>query len=194
MSGFPFLTTPRLHLRAFAEADSSRLIALAGDYEVAKNTLNIPHPYTEADARHWLHLTQQNYAQQSAYDFALELRATGELVGGMGLTLEPRFDRAEAGYWLGQPYWGQGLATEALAAVLRFGFTELKLNKIYATHIAQNPASGRVMQKNGMRKEGELAQHTKRDGQYYDLWQYRLTRREYELPGGNGNENSHFGQ
>jgi ribosomal-protein-alanine N-acetyltransferase len=187
---FPRLTTPRLLLRAFTEADMPRLLALAGDYEVAKNTLNIPHPYTEADARHWLHLTRQSHAQQSAYDFALELRATGEFVGGMGLTLEPRFDRAEAGYWLGQPYWGRGLTTEALAALLHFGFTELRLNKIFATHIAENPASGRVMQKNGMRKEGELVQHTKRDGRYHDLWQYRLTRQEYGLFGERENNHS----
>lgn len=181
MPDFPRFTTPHLVLRAFAEADVPRLTALAGDYEVAKNTLNIPHPYTEADAQHWLHLTQQGYAQQLAYAFALELRATGEFVGGIGLTLASRFDRAEAGYWLGRPYWGQGLATEALAAVLHFGFTALKLNKIYATHIAENPASGRVMQKNRMLKEGVLVQHTKRDGRYHDLWQYRLTRQEYEL-------------
>jgi RimJ/RimL family protein N-acetyltransferase len=176
---FPLLTTPRLRLRAFAEADIAGLISLAGNYEVAKNTLNIPHPYTEADAHHWLQLTRQGHAQDTAYAFALELRTTGEFIGGIGLTLALRFDRAEAGYWLGQPYWGQGLATEALAAVLQFGFNELKLNKIYATHIASNPASGRVMLKNGLVKEGELAQHTKRDGHYHDLWQYRLTRQEY---------------
>lgn len=179
LPGFPRLATPRLLLRAFAPADLPRLIALAGSYEVAKNTLNIPHPYTEADARHWLRLTRQNYEQQAGYAFALELRATGEFIGGIGLTLELRFNRAEAGYWLGQPYWGQGLATEALAVVLRFGFAELKLNKIYATHLASNPASGQVMLKNGMLKEGELVQHTKRDGQYHDLWQYRLTRQEH---------------
>ncbi len=173
------LTTPRLLLRIFAEADIPGLITLAGNYGVAKNTLNIPHPYTNADAQHWLQLTRQGHAQGTAYAFALELRATGEFIGGIGLTLAPRFDRAEAGYWLGQPYWGRGLATEALAAVLRFGFGELGLNKIYATHIASNPASGRVMLKNGMLKEGELAQHTKRDGHYHDLWQYRLTRQEY---------------
>jgi ribosomal-protein-alanine N-acetyltransferase len=63
----------------------------------------------------------------------------------MGLPLERRFDRAEAGYWLGRPFWSRGLATEALAVVLQFGFTDLKLNKIYATHTAENPASGRVM-------------------------------------------------
>jgi RimJ/RimL family protein N-acetyltransferase len=185
----PHLTTPRLLLRAFAEADIPGLIALAGNYEVAKNTLNIPHPYTDADARHWLHLTRQGRAQGTAYAFALELRATGEFIGGIGLTLEPRFDRAEAGYWLGQPYWGRGLATEALAALLHFGFKTLELNKIYATHHTRNLASGSVMQKNGMVKEGELRQHVKRDGQYHDLHQYRLTGSEYARLG--QSENSH---
>lgn len=172
-------TTPRLLLRVFTEADIPGLIALAGNYEVARHTLNIPHPYTEADALQWLQLTRQGHAQGTAHAFALELRATGEFIGGIGLTLEPRFDRAEAGYWLGQPYWGRGLATEALAALLRFGFEELKLNKIYATHHADNLASGGVMRKNGMVKEGELAQHIKRDGGYFDLLQYRLTNQEY---------------
>jgi ribosomal-protein-alanine N-acetyltransferase len=175
----PTLYTPRLLLRAFGLADVPHLVALANNYEVAKNTLNIPHPYHEEDARRWVHITDENCQQQTGYAFALELRATGEFIGGMGLTLERRFDRAEVGYWLGPPYWGQGLASEALAAVLRFGFEELKLNKIYATHIAENPASGRVMLKNGMVKEGELVQHIKRDGRYHDLWQYRLTRAEY---------------
>ncbi len=176
---FPQLETPRLRLRAFAPADVPPLVALAGNYEVARNTLNIPHPYHAEDARYWVQATQENYAQQTGYAFAIELRATGEFIGGIGLTLERRFDRAEAGYWLGQPYWGRGLASEALGVLLRFGFGELKLNKIYATHIAGNPASGRVMLKNGMVKEGELVQHTRRDGQYHDLWQYRLTAAEY---------------
>jgi ribosomal-protein-alanine N-acetyltransferase len=176
---FPSFRTSRLLVRAFALADVPRLVTLAGDYAVAKNTLNIPHPYSEEDARRWVQLTQENYEQQTGYAFALELLSSGEFIGGIGLTVVRRFDRAEVGYWLGQPYWGQGLASEALAAVLRFGFSELGLNKIYATHIAENPASGRVMLKNGMVKEGELVQHTKRDGHYYDLWQYRLTKSEY---------------
>ena len=176
---FPHLESSRLVLRAFAPADESRLITLAGNYEVAKNTLNIPHPYTAADAQAWLLLTQQSFARSEAINFAIELRQTQEFIGGIGLRLEPRFDSAEAGYWLGCPYWGQGLATEALRALLRFGFDALGLNKIYATHLSSNPASGRVMQKNGMVKEGELVQHTKRDGCYHDLWHYRLTRQEY---------------
>jgi RimJ/RimL family protein N-acetyltransferase len=179
LAALPTLHTPRLLLRAFAPADVPRLVALAGNYEVARNTLNIPHPYGEEDARRWVQLTQENFAQQTGYAFAVVLQATGDFIGGIGLTVDRRFDRAEAGYWLGRPYWGQGLMSEALAALLQFGFTELGLNKIYATHIAGNPASGRVMLKNGMVKEGELVQHTRRDGQFHDLWQYRLTRAEY---------------
>ncbi len=175
----PELHTPRLLLRAFTLADVPHLVALAGNYEVAKNTLNIPHPYTVEDARRWVQLTQENAEQQTGYAFALELKATGNFVGGAGLNLARQFDRAEAGYWLGQPYWGQGLMSEALAALLGYGFGSLGLNKIYATHIPENPASGRVMLKNGMVKEGELRQHTKRDGRYHDLVQYRLTRAEY---------------
>jgi ribosomal-protein-alanine N-acetyltransferase len=181
MNLLPMLHTPRLLLRAFAPADVPHLVALAGNYEVARNTLNIPHPYGEADARRWVQFTQDNLTQQTGYAFAVELKATGDFIGGIGLTVDRRFDRAEAGYWLGQPYWGQGLMSEALAALLQFGFEELALNKIYATHIAGNPASGRVMLKNGMVKEGELVQHTRRDGQFHNLWQYRLTRAEYAL-------------
>ncbi len=177
------LPPPRLLLRPFAPADAAPLVALAGSYEVAKNTLNIPHPYTAADAQAWLQLTRQHRAQGTTYEFALELQATGAFIGGLGLAPEPRFNRAEVGYWLGEPYWGQGLATEALAAVLRFGFEELGLHKIYATHSAKNSASGRVMAKNGLVLEGKLTQHARRDGRYYDLWQYGLLRAQYRPPG-----------
>lgn len=173
------LATPRLLLRPLADADAPHLMRLAGSYEVAKNTLNIPYPYGEADAQAWLGLARQHREQGTAYQFALELRATSEFVGGIGLLPEPRHNRAEVGYWLGQPYWGRGLATEALEAVLRFGFEQLGLNKVFATHHAGNLASGRVMEKNGLVLEGRLPQHVRRDGQYLDLWQYGLLRQHY---------------
>lgn len=177
------LTTPRLLLRPFTPVDAPRLVALANDYEVTRYTLNMPHPYAAADAQSWLGLTQRHYAEGTAYPFALELRATGELVGGIGLNPEPRFDRAEVGYWLGRAYWGQGLAAEALGALLYFGFKELELNKIYAMHHAENLASGQVLLKQGFVLEGKLAQHTKRDGRYYDAWQYGLLRQHYQPDG-----------
>ena len=84
----PRLDTPRLRLRAFAPADVPALVALANDYEVAKSTLNIPHPYRAEDARQWVRQTRENFERQVAYAFALELRATGEFIGGIGLNLE----------------------------------------------------------------------------------------------------------
>jgi ribosomal-protein-alanine N-acetyltransferase len=177
---FPRLETPRLVLREIAEHDLPIIATLANDADIAGNTLNIPYPYSEADAVAWRILAQQGFRLGSAFTFAIELKQTQAFVGSIGMQIERRFDRAEVGYWLSKSYWNQGLVTEALTEVLRFGFKELNLNKIFATHLAHNVASGRVMQKNGMQKEGELVQHVKRDAFYHDLWQYRLTRHEYE--------------
>jgi ribosomal-protein-alanine N-acetyltransferase len=177
---FPRLETPHLVLREIAERDVSTMTSLANDVDIAANTLNLPYPYSEADAVAWRVLAQQGFRLGSAFTFAIELKQTQTFVGSIGIQVEKRFDRAEVGYWLSKPYWNQGLMTEALTEVLRFGFEELNLNKIFATHLAHNVASGRVMLKNGMLKDGELVQHIKRDEQYYDLWQYRLTRQEYE--------------
>lgn len=174
------LPTERLVLRPFAPADAQALVALANDYEVARHTLHIPHPYGELEAQRWLEATQQHYALGTAYPFAVTQRSTGELLGGAGLTLEPQYGRAEAGYWLGRPHWGQGFATEALAALLPFGFETLALHKIYATHHADNLASGRVLLKNNFVLEGKMAQHVRRDGRYLDLWQYGLLRADHQ--------------
>lgn len=175
----PRLETPRLLLRQLTPADAPALVALAGESAVALNTLNIPHPYRSTDAHHWLELSAAAHQAGTGVTFALEQKSTGGFIGSIGLRIEPRFDRAEAGYWLGVSYWNQGLMSEALAAVLRFGFEALGLNKILATHFRSNLGSGAVMRKNGMVLEGELVHHVKRDGHYHDLIQYRLTRQEY---------------
>ena len=90
-----------------------------------------------------------------------------------------RFDRAELGYWIDRPYWNQGYCTEAGRAVLWYGFTELNLNRIHAYHLSRNPASGRVMQKLGMTREGLLRQHAKKWGKYEDIVEYGLVRQDW---------------
>ena len=182
ISPFPTLDTERLRLRELAAADIPEIVALLAEPAIAEMTLNIPHPYHEPDAVYWLNSAYQGFQNNEQYVFAVEQRATGAFMGGIGLTLLPRFDRAEVGYWLGRPFWGQGFATEALRALLHFGFDALALHKIVATHLAKNPASGRVMQKAGMRWEAALPQHVKRDGQYHDLVQYQLLRTDYQPP------------
>ena len=101
-------------------------------------------------------------------------------MGGIGLRINKRFNRAELGFWLGEPFWNNGYITEAAGAALSFGFEKLGLNKIYATHLPKNPASGKVMQKNGMIREGTLVDHIKKGDQYLSVIQYRLTRAEYK--------------
>jgi RimJ/RimL family protein N-acetyltransferase len=83
------------------------------------------------------------------------------------------------GFWLGEPFWNNGYVTEATGKVLQFGFEEIGLQKIFAIHLIDNPASGKVMIKNGMIKEGELVDHLKKGDKYHTVIQYRLTRDEF---------------
>ncbi len=98
------------------------------------------------------------------------------LIGAVSLRIERDDQRAELGYWIGRPYWGQGYCTEAVRAVLSFGFQQLGLNRIYAGHFSRNPASGRVMQKAGMNCEGHLRQHTKKWDAFEDIEIYAVLR------------------
>lgn len=180
MTIFPQIHTERLVLGPLVFSDVPNIVAYAGQREVADTTLNIPHPYREEDAIFWINSAHQGFKQKSQYTFAIRLQATGEFVGGMGLHVQPAFDRAELGYWVGVPFWNRGYATEAAAGLLQFGFEQLGLHKIFATYLRSNPASGKVMRKNGMVEEGVLVDHTKKNGSYHTLIQCRLTKTEYE--------------
>jgi RimJ/RimL family protein N-acetyltransferase len=152
------LTTKRLTLRAFTLEDAPAVQSLAGNPAVAATTLNIPHPYADGMAEEWIASHVPNWETKQCLTLAITSKAHG-LVGAISLKLDMTHRRADMGYWIGVPFWNQGFATEAAAAVLEYGFTELGLHRIYAHHFASNPASGRVMQKLGMKKEGVLRQH-----------------------------------
>ena len=174
MCFLPELQTRHLLLRGFRKADGPQVRHLAGAPEVAETTLNIPHPYQAGMAESWIASHRREYESGRGITLAVTLADSQQLVGAMGLILTRRFSRAELGYWIGKPYWGRGYATEAAAAMLRFGFQTLKLNKIHASHMTRNPASGRVMQKIGMVQEGLLRQHALKWDQFVDLAVYGL--------------------
>jgi RimJ/RimL family protein N-acetyltransferase len=176
----PRITTERLVLRPFRPEDAPAVVRLAGDPRVADTTLNIPHPYPDGAAQQWVSGRAEEYAQGTAVTYAVSDRRNGELVGAIGLHLYPRFTRAEMGYWIGVPYWNRGYGTEAARAMLRFGFETLGLQRIYAAHFARNPASGRVMEKVGMRREGVWRQHIRREGgPFEDAVVYGILRSEW---------------
>ena len=81
---------------------------------------------------------------------------------------------------MGEPFWDKGIATEAVAAMLKFGFEKVNLNKIYATHFLENESSGKVLVNNKMIKEAELKEHFKNGEIYGSVIQYRLTKMEFE--------------
>jgi RimJ/RimL family protein N-acetyltransferase len=175
----PTIDTERLVLRPFALSDAKDVQRLAGDMDVADTTLNIPHPYEDGMAEEWISSQPSKFEAGEQCTLAIVRRGSRELIGAIGLGLVPRFDRAELGYWIGRPYWGNGYCTEAARAVLRYGFSQLGLNRIHASHFTRNPASGRVMRKIGMVHEGRARQHVRRWDKFEDLEFYGILREEW---------------
>lgn len=176
MSEFPTLQTERLILRAFNIEDAPAVTKYVSEKAIAATTLNIPHPYVQEMAKEWIGTHKEAYENGQAVRFAITSGETGELIGAIGLEILAVHERAEVGYWIGKPFWSNGYCTEALIAVLQYGFESLGLERIYASHFRKNPASGRVMQKAGMEYEGRLRHHVKKWGEFKDLEIYSSLR------------------
>lgn len=152
--------------------DTPRIAINLNNRNISDTTLTIPFPYTKQDATNWVKKTQAEWRTGHAFVFVITLKKTGEVIGAMGLHLQTSHDRAEIGYSIAEPHWNKGYATEALVALLAFGFKELHLHKIFATHMTHNKSSGRVMQKAGMKREATLKDHYKKGEKYVSVVQY----------------------
>lgn len=136
-------------LRRFVTADAPRVELLAGDRLVAETTALIPHPYPEGAALEWIATHDVAAALGKEYTYAVT-EPDGLLLGAVGLRPDAG-EHENIGYWIGRPYWGRGYATAAAQAIIALGFGLIDLEAITASHLARNPASGRVMEKCGMR-------------------------------------------
>lgn len=179
----PTLQTPRLTLRHFSADDAPAMLRELSDVEVARETLNIPHPYSMSRAEEFLADIPKRFEAGKGVIWAIVERATdtsvadaadGVLIGAVGLNLTRAHRRAELGYWIAKSRWGQGIATEASQAVIAYGFDVLGLHRIDAHHFVENPASGAVMRKLGMQREGRLRAMVWRDGVPRDLELYAV--------------------
>ena len=177
----PTLPTKRLILDAFTPADAPAGERLVSDHEVARFTLNIPHPYPEGGFLVWMGSHAADFALGKSVAFAVRLHDR-TLVGCVGVRVERPHDRGELGYWIGRPFWGRGYATEAARACLAYAFPHFGLHKVVACHDPGNPASGRILVKLGMTHEGTRRGHLRKGDVYLDTVDYGLLRGDFTLP------------
>lgn len=179
----PTLETARLRLRPFRIEDAADVVRLAGAREIADTTVSIPHPYTGDIAMAWISGLPLLWDAGTLAAFAVTRRTDDALVGAAGLSnIDAEHAQAELGYWLGVPFWGEGYATEAAACLLAYGFADLGLNRIYAHHMLRNPASARILDKIGMRREGILRQRVRKWGAFEDVALMAALRSEFRAP------------
>ena len=179
MKKLPTIELKRIVLRPFTLDDAKVVQELAGDKEVAKTTLNVPHPYEDGMAEEWIKKHEKEFKNGNLVTLAITHKKEGYLIGTINIKLNQKFENGELGYWVGKKYWNNGYCTEAAKGMLKYGFGELKLNRIYAAHLKKNPASGEVMKKVGMKYEGVLREYVKKWGEFEDLVYYGILKKEY---------------
>lgn len=151
-----FARTDRLLLRPAWGEDSAKIFRGIADEQVVRNLASAPWPYLPEHASGWAEIPRPAHRPASL----IFLRGAGEpeLVGAIGIHDVPdgRSGEVELGYWIARERWGQGIATEAGAAMLRFARDTLRLPRLIAGHFLDNPASGRVLRKLGFQPTGAV--------------------------------------
>lgn len=174
----PTLETERLILRKLNMKDAVPIFQYASDPEVTKFMLWDTHKNIKDTFRFIDYITEQ-YKKDEAAEWVVTLKENGSVIGTIGLSSLTRFLCCEIGYTLNRKYWGRGIMTEAASRVIRFAFEEMRVNRIEAMHLTGNDASGRVMQKLGMRYEGTLRKKVFTKGRYWDCLIYSILADEY---------------
>lgn len=161
-------------VRSWEWRDRDAIVRHANNRNVWINLRDrFPHPYTINDARRWLEMV---VGQKQETNFAIDVG--GEAVGGIGFTVQCDVARrsAEIGYWLGEEFWGRGIATEALIAVTDHAFSNYDVCRLYAHVFDWNGASVRVLEKAGYEFEGRLKKSVTKDGRTIDQLMYAMIR------------------
>jgi Acetyltransferases, including N-acetylases of ribosomal proteins len=161
-------------LRPWRPADLPNLVKYANNWNIARYmTDKFPHPYSEAAGRDFIEFAT---ADDPVHIFAIEVR--GEAVGGIGIHPQTDIHRknAELGYWLAEPFWGQGIISEAVKKALQFAFDTYDIDRVFARPFGTNTASQRVLEKNGFVLEGRFDKVLFKNGMYEDELIYAVRR------------------
>jgi ribosomal-protein-alanine N-acetyltransferase len=175
------LETPRLVLRELHADDVPAIQGYAGDVDVVRHLDWGPN--APEDTAQFLATASaaRGVVPRTAYHLAISLKTAGRLIGGCRIEIRSPVHRSgDLGYVLARHAWGQGYATEATRALLEFGFERLALHRVWATCDVENHASARVLEKIGMRREGQLRQNVRRRGEWRDSYLYAILEPEWQ--------------
>lgn len=174
------ITTTRLRLSPIREAHADAMQAAAADRDIADTMISIPHPYPEGEAARWIARQQADGTDGRASTFAIEALANDGFCGVVALRdIDREHEQAELSFWLARAAWNQGYMSEVVTATLRHGFETLGLNRLYAYHMVRNPASGRVLEKNGFTQEAVLRDRVKKWGVFEDVCLWAMLKRDW---------------
>ncbi len=179
MNTFPVLHTERLDLVEIKQAHLNDIYKLFSDEKVTE-FYNL-HPFKqENDAKPFLDWFRNRFSESLAIRWGIALKGQEKIIGTLGFNNFTANHRANIGYDLQKEFWNNGYITEALEAVIKYGFNQLEFNRIEAEVMLGNNNSERVLEKLGFKKEGVLREWMYWDGNHYDMIMYSLLKNEYK--------------
>ncbi|MEQ8153271.1 MAG: GNAT family N-acetyltransferase [Clostridiaceae bacterium] len=179
--GTKILETERLRLRKFKEEDAENMYNnWASDKEVARYLTWPAHSCVEA-SKQIIRMWMDDYKNKENYQWAIEMKEIGNIIGSISLlAVDNERENCEIGYCIGRAFWNKGIVTEALSAVIDFGFNEIGFERMAAYHHIDNPASGRVMEKCDLKYEGTLRKFSRDSSDnLVDCKYYSILKDEY---------------
>jgi len=166
----------RFILRQFNKNDLKSLVKHINNKDIAYYTSNIPFPYKKNYGIEWLNKTINEYRKKEVRKLALAIEIKGEVVGCVELKKIYKNHKSEIGYWLSKDFWGKGIMTEVIKAIVDYAFKNFDLVRIFAYVREGNPASSRVLEKCSFKKEGTLRKAAKDKNKFIDLYLYAITK------------------
>lgn len=164
-------TTQRLNLRPLAFEDADDIAVLADDYDIARQTAILPHPLTREEVVKWISKKKDGLA------FAIQFN--DRFIGVISASIINETE-AELSYWIGRDWWGKGFVPEAAEFLINHLFNDHKYIKLQASFDKENPQSGRVLQKAGFKRAGEVMYYSRARDVEVPCWTYSLTREDWQ--------------
>lgn len=179
-TSFPKISGRLVNLRGLSIGDANDICRLM-TYNISKSLWEVPYPYSIEHAQNFINSSRRDFELLKAVNFAILYKnnpdGDSSLVGIISLkNIDLDNKNANLGYWIGELYWGNGIASESVALVINHAFSVLGLEEVYAYVYSENKPSMRVLEKNGMTKKGEANEYSKKLGRYQNTTKFVIKR------------------